>query len=188
MADDDADRPKQPTPPPLEFVRPGEGGQSSPGTQQPEAAWVPRPEDYMVRSRPMPGVPAQPAGTNRHLVAGLLLIVGACIAIADTVNLSVVFYTPAQYANLTANVTASEYALSQICGLLAIFGQVTAFLAGIMAIQRLNWKLAALSSVFALATVVGVAVLFFDLLFGVGAVAMAGGLFFLFVSRANFLS
>lgn len=60
--------------------------------------------------------------------------------------------SPEEYANFTQNNSPVELAVLQICGLISIWGQAMALLGGIMAFQRMNWKLTAVCAVASLAT------------------------------------
>jgi len=55
----------------------------------------------------------------------------------------------AEYANFTLNNTAEVIAFNQICGLISIWAQIAALLGGVMALQRVNWRLALVCAVFA---------------------------------------
>ncbi len=189
MADDDTQRPRQPAPPPIEFVRPGEEqptGQPSSG--QPPAAWVPRPEDYLQATRPPQAARPQGAAGPLHLYAGIALLIAGIIGMGDTIYYAVQFLSPAAYQSIYQNITLEIYVTSQICGLVAIWGQVAAFLGGIMAIQRMNWKLAAACAIFSLVSIGGAAVLFGEPGLGVAGAVAFFGLILAFRSRHEFLS
>ena len=69
-------------------------------------------------------------------------------AVYNAVNLP----SPSDYANFTQNNTPSIVAILQICGLVSIWAQAMALLGGIMAFQRMNWKLTLVCAIFSLAT------------------------------------
>ena len=103
--------------PPVEFVKPGEAPAPLPPRDQPPAAWVTRPEDYLRQVAPPPQLRAP---GQIHRVAGILLILSALVAVGWTIALSIRFLTPAQYENATAGLTPEAWAIGQICGLLGI--------------------------------------------------------------------
>src|SRR5437870_902862 len=96
---DDEEQKKRPSPPPVEFVKPGEAPAPLPPRDQPPAAWVTRPEDYLRQVAPAPQLRAP---GQMHLVAGILLVLSALVAVGWTIALSIRFLTPAQYENATA--------------------------------------------------------------------------------------
>jgi hypothetical protein len=178
---------RRPQPPPVEFVKSGEPPSPLPPRDSPPAAWVPRPEDYI---RPAPTAPARmPGAPGRfHKAAGSLLIVSGLIAIGWTVYLSIRFLSPAEYANATKNLSASEWAIGQICGLIGIWGQSIALLAGAMALLRLHYRFAVGTAVVSSLAISSSAVLFLDPFFG-GAAAMGLiGLVLLRLARPEFAS
>jgi hypothetical protein len=144
---------KRPSPPPVEFLRPGEEQGPLPPRDQTPAAWVPRPEDYQRPSSWMP----PPAGTPRPAsnlprIAGILLLVSAVVGMAGAVYNAVTLPTVADYANYTRNNSPTTVALLQICGVISIWSQGLAFLGGVMALQRQNWRLTLVCAIFSLAT------------------------------------
>jgi hypothetical protein len=99
----------------------------------------------------------------------VLLLVSAILGMAGSIYLAVHLPSVAQYANITRNNSPVMLAVGQICGLVSIWAQAMALLGGIMALQRMNWKLTfvcALASVATLgffyveASIVGVIALF----------------------------
>src|SRR5438034_10846069 len=99
---DDEERKKRPSPPPVEFVKPGEAPAPLPPRDQSPAAWVTRPEDYLRQAAPAPQLRAP---GQMHLVAGILLDLSVLVALGWTIALSILFVTPAQYANRTTGLT-----------------------------------------------------------------------------------
>ena len=132
---------KRPSLPPVEFLRPGEEQAPLPPRDQTPAAWVPRPEDY----RPPTGFarPPGPGGISSNLpkIAGVLLLVSAVLGMAGSILGAVNLPSVSDYANFTRNNSALTLAEVQICGLVSIWAQAMALLGGVMALQRMNWKL-----------------------------------------------
>src|SRR5438309_1083835 len=60
--------------------------------------------------------------------------------------------SPSQYAKFTQGNSRTTLALRPICGLISISSQWLAFLGGVMAFQRMNWKLTLVCATFSLAT------------------------------------
>jgi len=153
MADDDSgasDKRRQ-QPPPIEFLKPGET-QAPPPEQQAPAAWVTRPEDYQQPAYPVAPAPSRQASPGNYgLYAGILLFLAAGFGIAAVVSASI---SPISYANYSAltNDTVT-YVTNQICGIIIIMAQSAALLGGVMAIQRLNWKLTMVCAILATLTV-----------------------------------
>src|SRR5947207_6530245 len=85
---DDEERKKRPSLPPVEFVKPGEAPAPLPPRDQPPAAWVTRPEDYLRQVAPAPQLRAP---GQMHLVAGILLVLSALVAVGWTIALSIRF-------------------------------------------------------------------------------------------------
>lgn len=153
MADDSPDSPekRRQQPPPIEFLKPGET-QAPPPQQQAPAAWVTRPEDYQQPAYPAAPAPPRQAAPGRYgLYAGVLLILAGGLGVAAFVSASLTPVSTSQYANLT-NDTAT-YITNQICGMIIIMAQSAAILGGVMAIQRLNWKLTMVCAILATLTV-----------------------------------
>ncbi len=141
---------KREEPPPLEFVKPGEAQAPLPPRDQPPAAWVPAPEEFQRRQAPWQRGPTPVRGPARFSrIAGIVLILAGILGIAASVYQALNLPSVANYANFTLNNTAEVVAFSQICGLLSIWSQVAAILGGVMALQRLNWRLAVVCAVFA---------------------------------------
>ncbi len=152
MADDDSDAPerRRQEPPPIEFLKPGET-QAPPPTPQAPVAWVTRPEDYQQPRYPQGPAPPRQAPLGRlGIYAGILLLLAGAFGIAGFVHSSLVPVSPSQYANLTSDSTS--YLVNQICAMIIIWSQAAAILGGIMAIQRLNWKLTMVCAIFATLT------------------------------------
>jgi hypothetical protein len=154
MADADSGGPekKRPESPPIEFLKPGETQAPPPEPQQP-AAWVTRPEDYQrpqYSTAPAPPRPAATGSARRAHLAGILLILAGIVGVGETILASLTPLSAADYANLSSN--ATSYALSQICAIVTVWAQAAALLGGIMAFQRMNWKLTFVCAVFAMLT------------------------------------
>ncbi len=152
MATDEPEAQKKPRsePPPLEFVKPGEPQAPLPPRDQPPAAWVPQPEEFRRPQAPWQRAPARgPARFSR--IAGIVLIFAGLLGAASFV---VQVFTPLSvpdYVNLTSN--AGTYTLGQICGLISIWSQAAALLGGVMALQRINWRLTLVCAAFAPLTI-----------------------------------
>jgi hypothetical protein len=143
---------RRPTRPPVEFLKPGETQAPLPPRDQSPAAWVPRPEDYQAQPS-WPAPPAAPAGaSNLPKFAGILLLVSAGIGMAGALYGALTLPTPAEYTNITQNTPPAVLAAGQICGLISIWSQAMALLGGIMALQRMNWKLTIVCAIFSLGT------------------------------------
>ncbi len=153
MSDDNSEGPdrKRAQPPPIEFLKPGEA-QTPPPESQPPAAWVTRPEDYQQPTYPVaPAPPRQGQPGKYGLYAGILLLLAGGFGIAAVVSASITPISAANYTALTNNTGA--YVTNQICGIIIIMAQSAAILGGIMAIQRLNWKLTMVCAILATLTV-----------------------------------
>ncbi|HYM38876.1 MAG TPA: hypothetical protein VEY12_01855, partial [Thermoplasmata archaeon] len=137
-------------PPPIEFLKPGET-QPPPPTQQGPVAWVTRPEDYQRPTYPAGPAPPRPPPSGRlGLAAGILLVLAGVVGIAYTVYSSLIPISYSDYVNLTAD--QATFVTNQVCGILVIAAQAAALLGGIMAIQRLNWKLTMVCAILATLT------------------------------------
>jgi hypothetical protein len=171
----------------VEFLKPGETPREFPPQEQRPAAWVPRPEDYL---RPPMTPPVAPGGTRGvlHRVAGLLLALSGLVAMAWTVAAAVEFLTPAEYANLTEDVTPILWATSQVCALLGIWAQAVAILAGAMAFSRLHWRFAVTCAIIATVLIGGTAVAFGNPYYGGAAVLGLIGVALLTRGRQEFVS
>jgi hypothetical protein len=153
MADEDSGAPdkRRQQPPPIEFLRPGET-QTPPPEQQPPVAWVTRPEDYQQPAYPVAPAPPRPGAPGKYgLFAGILLFLAAGFGIASVVSASITPISYADYANLTNDTLT--FMTNQICGIIVIMAQSAALLGGVMAIQRLNWKLTMVCAILATLTV-----------------------------------
>jgi hypothetical protein len=154
MAEDSGEQEprKRPSPPPVEFLRPGEEQAPLPPRDQSPAAWVPRPEDF----RQPTGLTRPPGptgiGTNLPKIAGVLLLVSAVVGMAGSIYSAVNLPSVAQYTNFIRNNSALMLAELQICGLVSIWAQAMALLGGIMALQRMNWKLTLVCALASIAT------------------------------------
>lgn len=140
------------TPPPVEFLKPGEPQAPLPPRDQSPAAWVPRPEDYQGPPSWTPPAAAAAGGSNLPKLAGILLLVSATIGMAGAMYSALSLPTVPEYANITLNTTPAVLAAGQICGLISIWSQAMALLGGIMALQRMNWKLTIVCAIFSLGT------------------------------------
>lgn len=174
--DSESDEKRKDSPPPVEFLRPGET--QGPPAQDRPAAWVPRPEDYQAPAPTWAPPAATPARSSWHLLAGALLIVAGLVGMASTVYSALNWPSLSDYANFTNN-SPELIALSQICALISIWSQAIAILGGVMAVQRRNWRLTVVCAIFSLLTIG----------FLLEASVLGGlGLILVFVSRRDFLS
>ncbi len=167
MADDDNTPPdkKRPAPPPIEFLKPGEEQPPQPTAQRVPAAWVTRPEDYQrPQYPPAPAPPRTAPGANstRPRVAGILLIIGAAGSIASLLIASFPPLTPAQYASFNYTNDTAAYAINQVCNLFVIWAQAIMVLGGIMAYQRMNWRMTVGCAFFSMLTIGGFALAVLD--------------------------
>lgn len=181
MADGDADSPekKRQQPPPIEFLKPGEPQTPSAPPDQP-VAWVTRPEDYQVPAYaqgPAPPRPMAAPGGRAPLFAGIALVLAGALGIASFVYQSFTPMSVGDYANFSSDV--GNFLLNQICGLIVIWGQAAAILGGIMAFQRMNWKLTLVCSILATLTI--------GFYFEASVLGMIGFVLVV-VGRKNFLS
>src|SRR5881296_2676957 len=139
------------SPPPVEFVRPSDAQAPAPPQAQTPAAWVPRPEDYQVPPS-WAGPTARPVGpSNLPKFAAVFLLLSGVLGMAGAIANAVSLPSVEQYANFT-NTSPETLAFFQICGLVSIWSQALAILGGVMAWQRMNWKLTLVCAVFALFT------------------------------------
>ncbi len=191
MADSSSTTPdkKRQEPPPIEFLKPGEEQPTAPPEQRQPAAWVTRPEDYQRPQYPTPQGPprqAPTAGSNRARVAGILLIVASATSVASLLLASFPPLTPAQYANYTND--TSLYALNQVCSLFLIWAQAIMVLGGIMAFQRMNWRMTVACAFFSMLMLGGYALAVLDpFMLGAAFLGIVG--FILTVmSKQDFLS
>ncbi len=147
---DEPEGKKRPAPPPLEFLQPGESQAPLPPRDQP-AAWVPRPEEYQPPPTWGPPTGPRPGASNLPKIAGILLAASAVLGMAGAIYNAVNLPTVDQYRNFTNN-SQALIAVSQVCGLISIWSQAMALLGGVMAYQRMNWKLTVVCAIFSLAT------------------------------------
>lgn len=143
---------RRPTTPPVEFLKPGEAQAPLPPRDQSPAAWVPRPEEYQGPPAWAPPPPVGRGASNLPKLAGVLLLVSAGIGMAGSLYGALSLPTVPEYENITQNTTPAVLAASQICGLISIWSQAVALLGGIMALQRMNWKLTMVCAIFSLGT------------------------------------
>lgn len=143
---------KRPSPPPVEFLKPGEEPGPLPPRDQPPAAWVPRPEEYHGPPSWTPPPAAGAGASNLPKLAGVLLLVSATIGMAGALYGALSLPTVPEYENITVNTPPMVLAATQICGLISIWSQAMALLGGIMALQRMNWKLTIVCAIFSLGT------------------------------------
>lgn len=136
--------------PPLEFLKPGESQAPLPARDQP-AAWVPRPDEYQPQSWPVPARPPA-AASNLPKIAGILLILAGVVGMAGAIYNAVILPTAAEYAAFLASNSPTFLAVLQVCGLVSIWSQALAVLGGVMAFQRMNWKLTLVCAIFSLLT------------------------------------
>src|SRR5437667_10870967 len=93
---DDEEQKKRPSPPPVEFVKPGEAPAHLPPRDQPPAAWVTRPEDYLRQVAPPPQLRA-PGQIHRE--AGTLLVLSALVAAGWPIASIIRFLAAAHHGN-----------------------------------------------------------------------------------------
>ncbi len=160
MADTDSTSPdkKRQEPPPIEFLKPGEDQPAPQPQQRPAAAWVTRPEDYQQPQYAQPAAPPRAAAVpgNHARIAGILLILGAAISAVDFLLASLTPIPYSDYQNFTAD--PSVFALNQVCGLIVIWAQAIMVIGGVMAFQRMNWRMAVGMALFSMLVVGGYAV------------------------------
>lgn len=155
MADEDSEKRDKPRefPPPVEFLKPGEAQAPLPPRDQ-SAAWVPRPEDYQRPTTPWtpPAGPARPS--NLPTAAAILLILAGVLGIAATLVAALNLPSVSDYANYTnASRNPPELvAFFQVCGVLSIWSQALAVLGGVMAYQRMNWRITLVCAAFSVLT------------------------------------
>ena len=155
MADEDPERrDRQPAPPPIEFIGPNEQPptQATP-PEQPPAAWVPHPDEYLQAARPRRAMKPEGAPGSLHKVGGILLLLAGLIGVVAQIYYAFNMPSVADYANFTLNNSALAVAFNQICGLISIWAQAAAILGGVMAFQRMNWRLAVICGVLSVLTI-----------------------------------
>ena len=149
---DEEERKRYDSAPPLEFLRPGEQQAASPPASDRPAAWVPQPEDY----RPPQGwtpPPMAPRGrSNLPTIAGILLLLAGVIGMVGAILNAINLPSVAEYTDFVTNNSPELVATLQVCGLVSIWSQAMAVLGGVMAFQRMNWKLTLVCAIFSLFT------------------------------------
>src|SRR6266545_4588921 len=146
----DKERRRQDSPPPVEFVRPDEEQAPLPPRDQP-AAWVPRPEDYRPPDQWAPPAHPPPGRSNLPKVAGVLLVLAGVVGMAGAIY-SVLSSTVADYAAYVNRTPPELVAVLAICSLISVWSQALAILGGVMAFQRMNWRLTLVCAIFSLFT------------------------------------
>jgi hypothetical protein len=119
--------------------------------------------------------PARPS--NRALLGGIFLIISGLIGAASAYIAFTQPLTPAEIGTLQ-NMTGADLAANALLVFLVVYAQAFAFLGGIMAIQRKNWKLAVFCG--------AVSLLNLGILF-LGALAGLAGLILIILARRDFL-
>lgn len=142
---------KRPSPPPVEFVKPGEAQGPLPPRDQP-AAWVPSPEDYRPPPAWTPTPMGPPPASNLPKIAGVLLALAGVLGMTGAVYNAISLPSVTDYADYINNNSPEYVAALQICGLISIWSQAMALLGGVMAFQRMNWKLTLVCAIFSLLT------------------------------------
>src|SRR5207245_563395 len=122
-----------------------------PPRDQPPPAWVPRPEDYQVPPSWAGPAPRPVGPSNLPKIAAVFLLLSGILGMAGAIANAVSLPSVSDYANFTNN-SPEFVAFIQICGLVSIWSQALAILGGVMAWQRMNWKLTLVCAVFALFT------------------------------------
>ena len=98
------------------------------------------------------GPAARPVGpSNLPKIAAVFLLLSGILGMAGAIINAVSLPSVSDYANFT-NSSPEVLAVSQICGLISIWSQALAILGGVMAWQRMNWKLTLVCAIFALFT------------------------------------
>ena len=143
------DERRRDSPPPLEFVRPEEQAPLPPRDQP--AAWVPRPEDYRPPDQWVPPVRPPPGRSNLPKLAGVLLVLAGVVGMAGAIY-SVLTSTVADYAAYVNRTPPELVAVLAICSLISVWSQALAILGGVMAFQRMNWRLTLVCAIFSLFT------------------------------------
>lgn len=193
MADEEAPPPerKRQAPPPIEFLKPGEEQTPQPSEPRPPAAWVTRPEDYQRPAYPpAPAPPRTAAGTNpmRPKAAGILLIAAAAGSVAALLVASFPPLTPAQYASYNYTNDTASYAINQVCNLFLIWAQAVMVLGGIMAFQRMNWRMTVGCAFFSMLMVGGFALAVLDPVMLAASFLGIVGFILTVVAKPDFLS
>ncbi len=115
------------------------------------AAWVPRPEDYRPPQAWGPAPTGPPPVSNLPKIAGVCLLLAGILGMAGAIYSAVTLPSVSDYASFLNNST-TFIATIQICGLISIWSQAMALLGGVMAWQRMNWKLTLVCGIFSLLT------------------------------------
>src|SRR3989442_13834405 len=180
-SDSPDDEPKRRETPAAEFGAPAEAQGTPPPRDQTPAPWVPRREEVGQRPRPQDPFPqAWPQAARpspRALLGGVLLILSGLIGAGSAYLAFTQPLTAAQIGELQ-NMTASDLAANALLVALIFYAQAFAFLGGIMALQRKNWKLAVFC---------GAASLLNLGIFLLGSLAGLAGLVLIIISRREFL-
>jgi len=85
-------------------------------------------------------------------IAAVFLLLSGILGMAGAIANAVSLPSVQDYANFTTNTSPETLAFLQICGLVSIWSQALAILGGVMAWQRMNWKLTLVCAIFALFT------------------------------------
>ncbi len=149
--DSSEEQKKRETPPPLEFLKPGEAQAPPTARDQPPAAWVPQPEEYQRPPQWTQPAGPRPGVSNLPRIAGALLVLAGVLGMAGSIYSAVTLPSVAAYRSFLNN-SPAYVAIIQICGLIVIWSQAMALLGGVMAFQRMNWKLTLVCAIFSLAT------------------------------------
>jgi len=144
------DQRRRDSPPPVEFVRPNEEQAPLPARDQP-AAWVPRPEDYRPPDQWTPPARPPPGRSNLPKLAGLLLILAGVVGMAGAIY-SALTVSVADYMEFVNSTPPEIVTILSICSLISVWSQALAILGGVMAFQRMNWRLTLVCAVFSLFT------------------------------------
>lgn len=139
------------SPPPVEFMRPAETQGPPPPRDQTPAAWVPRPEDYQVPPTWAGPAARSPGPSNLPKIAAVFLLLSGILGMAGAIANALSLPSVSAYQNFTNN-SPEFVAFIQLCGLVSIWSQALAILGGVMAWQRMNWKLTLVCAIFALFT------------------------------------
>ncbi len=140
------DQRRRDSPPPVEFVRPNEEQAPLPARDQP-AAWVPRPEDYRPPDQWTPPARPPPGRSNLPKLAGLLLILAGVVGMAGAIY-SALTVSVADYVEFVNSTPPEIVTILSICSLISVWSQALAILGGVMAFQRMNWRLTLVCAVF----------------------------------------
>ena len=89
--------------------------------------------------------------SNLPKIAAVFLLLSGSLGMAGAIINAVSLPSVSDYANFTNN-SPEFVAAIQICGLVSIWSQALAILGGVMAWQRMNWKLTLVCAIFSLLT------------------------------------